>query len=256
MTSTNPEIKRLLGTDGKFGEWHRPHQRLGGPHHQGRGQLRRDLRPQRRHRLAARHRPRREQALEQGRPPVRHAHPLTAHAVPATGRAPPLCQSRVTGREGLVHRGGTSSRTARRHRHSGRPGAIRAASSLTSPDPCTRTGGPKGHQSPGPTSPPREACLRGRGFAIQRRSRAEGAVRSTYSRGNMTDASLRGGSPPVAGRDRSQGPIPGSAGAARLFLIWMAWSIIANAQANLARQASLPDSASSTIPPASASRRR
>ena len=44
--SDNPEIKRLLGTEGKFGEAARPDQRLGGADRQAHGQLRRNLRAQ------------------------------------------------------------------------------------------------------------------------------------------------------------------------------------------------------------------
>src|SRR5690349_21201485 len=56
----------------------RSHQGLGDPHHQACRQLRRVFRPQCRRRLQARHRPRAEQPLEQGRNPVRAADPLTA----------------------------------------------------------------------------------------------------------------------------------------------------------------------------------
>ena len=70
--SDNPEIKRLLGTEGKFGEAHRPDQRLGRAHHQARRQLRRDLRAQCRRGLAAEDQARPERAVDQGRPAIRH----------------------------------------------------------------------------------------------------------------------------------------------------------------------------------------
>ena len=79
--SESPTIKRILGADdSKIGEGDRPLQRLGRQHHQGRRQLRRDLRPQCRRRLAAQDRARPERALEQGRAPVRSADPLIDQA--------------------------------------------------------------------------------------------------------------------------------------------------------------------------------
>ncbi len=50
MKSDNPEIKRLLGTEGQVRRGPRPDQRLGLPHHQAGRQLRRDLRTNRRRR--------------------------------------------------------------------------------------------------------------------------------------------------------------------------------------------------------------
>ena len=80
LKSTNPDIRRLLGTEGEFGKAHRPRQRLGREDRQGRRQLRRDLRAQRGAEHAAQDRPRPEQPLEQGRHPVRPADPVAEQA--------------------------------------------------------------------------------------------------------------------------------------------------------------------------------
>ncbi len=78
--SENPEIKRFLGVEaetkigtdlGLDNDW-------AVQHRQGRRQLRRDLRAQRRRRLAAEDRARPERAVDQGRPAVRAADPLIA----------------------------------------------------------------------------------------------------------------------------------------------------------------------------------
>ena len=76
LESTNPDIRRLLGIEGEFGKGIGARQRLGREDRQGGRQLRRDLRAQRRHGLAAQDRPRPEQALEQGRHAVRPADPV------------------------------------------------------------------------------------------------------------------------------------------------------------------------------------
>ena len=78
VKSENPDIKRLLGTDGKYGEGIGLTPGLGGAHHQGDRQLRRDLRPQCRPRHPARHRARPQQPLDQGWHPVRPAGALSA----------------------------------------------------------------------------------------------------------------------------------------------------------------------------------
>ena len=76
--SDKPELKRAFGTDGNLGE------QLGltkdwiVADREGNRQLRRVLRAQRRLRLQARHCPRPQQPLEQGRYPVRAADPLSA----------------------------------------------------------------------------------------------------------------------------------------------------------------------------------
>ena len=75
--SDNPDIKRLLGTEGKHGEALGPDQRLGLSHHQARRQLRRGVRAQCRAGLAAEDRARAERAVEQGRIAIRAAGPLT-----------------------------------------------------------------------------------------------------------------------------------------------------------------------------------
>ena len=82
MKSDNPDIKRLLGIEGKYRRGARPDQRLGLPHHQARRQLRRDLRAQCRPGLAAEDRARPQRAVDQGRPAIRAADPLS---VPASG---------------------------------------------------------------------------------------------------------------------------------------------------------------------------
>ncbi len=51
--SDKPELKRVFGTDGNLGETARPDQGLGLPDREGRRQLRRVVRPQRRRRLQA-----------------------------------------------------------------------------------------------------------------------------------------------------------------------------------------------------------
>ena len=70
------EIKRLLGTEGNFGEAIGLTNDWAVPHHQARGQLRRELRAQRRRGFPAEDQARPERALDQGRPPVRHPGPL------------------------------------------------------------------------------------------------------------------------------------------------------------------------------------
>ena len=76
--STNPEIKRLVGTDGNYGEqlgltkdWVVRIVKLVGNY----GEV---IRAQRRVGLAAEDRPRAERAVEQGRNPIRAADPLIA----------------------------------------------------------------------------------------------------------------------------------------------------------------------------------
>ena len=83
--STNPEIKRVLGVknDGRLGGRlryrHRPRRGVGRLHHQGRRQLRRDLRAQRGRQHAAEDRARRECPVEERRPAIRTADPLIRH---------------------------------------------------------------------------------------------------------------------------------------------------------------------------------
>ena len=72
----NPEIKRLLGIGGQVRRGHRPDERLGVPDRQACRQLRRDLREERRPRLAAQDPARPECALDEGRPAIRAADPL------------------------------------------------------------------------------------------------------------------------------------------------------------------------------------
>ena len=78
MKSDNPEIKRLLGTEGKHRRGARPDQGLGLSDHQARRQLRRGLRAQCRPGLAAEDHARPQRAVDQGRPAVRAADPLSA----------------------------------------------------------------------------------------------------------------------------------------------------------------------------------
>ena len=75
--STNPDIKRFVGTEGSYGEQLGLTEGLGGPHHQAGRQLRRGIRTQCRAGLAAQDRPRSEQIVEQRRHPIRAACPLT-----------------------------------------------------------------------------------------------------------------------------------------------------------------------------------
>ncbi len=75
--SDNPAIRRLLGVEGEFRRGPRPHQRLGLPHHQGGRQLRGDLRPQCRQGFADQDQPGSERAVEQGRPAIRPADPVS-----------------------------------------------------------------------------------------------------------------------------------------------------------------------------------
>ena len=76
--SDKPELKRVFGTDGNLGESLGVTKDWVVADHQGGRQLRRILRSQRRRRLQARHRPRPQPALEQGRNSVRAADPLIA----------------------------------------------------------------------------------------------------------------------------------------------------------------------------------
>ncbi len=81
MKSTNPDVRRLLGIEGKHGE------ALGLTNDWAYGssskwELRRGLREERRRRLAAEDRARRQQPLEQGRPAVRPSDPLSLNAGP------------------------------------------------------------------------------------------------------------------------------------------------------------------------------
>ena len=72
-SSTDPVVQRILGTVGRHRQAARPGQGLGLPRHQGRRQLRRDLRAQRRPEVGAEAAARRQQPVEQGRPDVRAA---------------------------------------------------------------------------------------------------------------------------------------------------------------------------------------
>jgi hypothetical protein len=83
LKSPNPEIKRLLGVEGKFGEaigltadWAVPHRQAG-------RQLRRILREERRPGLAAEDCARPERTLDQGRPAIRPAGSLTSNQIRA-----------------------------------------------------------------------------------------------------------------------------------------------------------------------------
>ena len=76
--SDKPEMKRVFGTDGNLGEQLGLTKDWVVADREGRRQLRRILRSQRRRRLQARHCPRPQRALEQGRYPVRAADPLIA----------------------------------------------------------------------------------------------------------------------------------------------------------------------------------
>ena len=73
-----PELKRVLGTDGNFGEQLGLTKDWVVADRQGGRQLRRGVRSQCRRRLAAWHQPRPQPALDQGRHPVRAADPLIA----------------------------------------------------------------------------------------------------------------------------------------------------------------------------------
>ena len=73
LKSNQPEIRRLLGVEGNFGEQLGLEQGLGRPHRQAGRQLRRSVRTQCGNGLEARHQPRHQPALDQGRHPVRTA---------------------------------------------------------------------------------------------------------------------------------------------------------------------------------------
>ena len=78
MKSDAPDIRRLLGVEGQFGQSLGLDQRLGLSHHQGGRQLRRKLRAQCRPRLAVEDRARPERAVDQGRLAIRAAGPLNS----------------------------------------------------------------------------------------------------------------------------------------------------------------------------------
>ena len=82
MRSPSPEVKRLLGVEGKFGSRIWALGGLGVARRPGRRQLRRDLRAQPRHGLALEAAARDERALVEGRHPLRAAHPLNAQEKP------------------------------------------------------------------------------------------------------------------------------------------------------------------------------
>ena len=85
LKSDNPAIRRLLGVEGSYGEGLGLTQRLGLSHHQGRRQLRRNLRAQRGPGLADQDRARLERAVEQGRPAIRPADPVMTKFWPSGG---------------------------------------------------------------------------------------------------------------------------------------------------------------------------
>ena len=74
----NPDVKRLLGTEGNYGEQLGLTKDWAVPHHQAGRQLRRGVRAQRRAGLAAEDRARPERAVDQRRPAIRAADPLSA----------------------------------------------------------------------------------------------------------------------------------------------------------------------------------
>ena len=75
-SSTNPEIKRLLGAEGDFGKGIGLENDWVVQHRQGRRQLRRNLRAQCRRGHHSEDRPRQERPVEQGRSAIRAADPL------------------------------------------------------------------------------------------------------------------------------------------------------------------------------------
>ena len=83
MKSDQPGHQAPARHRGQLRRAARPDQRLGLPHHQACRQLRRDLREERRPGLAAEDRARPERAVDQGRPAIRPADPLSAAAIPA-----------------------------------------------------------------------------------------------------------------------------------------------------------------------------
>ena len=76
LKSTNPDVRRMLGKEGEFGKGMGLDNDWVVQIVKARRQLRRDLRPQRRRRIAPQDRPRPQQPVEQGRPAVRPADPL------------------------------------------------------------------------------------------------------------------------------------------------------------------------------------
>jgi hypothetical protein len=83
--STDPVVQRILGTTEDTGKLLGLDKELGLPRHQGRGQLRRDLRAQRRPEERAEAAARQQQPVEQGRLHVRPARALST--APAAGAA-------------------------------------------------------------------------------------------------------------------------------------------------------------------------
>ncbi len=77
MKSANPEVKRLVGTEGNYGEQLGLTKDWAYPHHQACRELRRDLREERRPGFAAQDRARHQRAVDQGRPAIRPADPLS-----------------------------------------------------------------------------------------------------------------------------------------------------------------------------------
>ena len=77
LKSNQPEIRRLVGRRGQLRRAARPDQGLGRAHRQAGRQLRRSVRAQRGNRLEARHQPRHQPAVDQGRHPVRAADPVS-----------------------------------------------------------------------------------------------------------------------------------------------------------------------------------
>ena len=144
--SDKPEIKRAVRHRRQSRRTARPDQGLGVADREGGRQLRRVLRAQRRRRLQARNCPRPQQALEQGRYPVRAADPLIAsergcgdgHRTPKTTVAAyfPSCSGRsAAGRAGAASC--SSSCSSPRS-----PGSATRSSPMPAPI-CRRSGSPR-----------------------------------------------------------------------------------------------------------------
>ena len=148
--SDKPEMKRVFGTDGNLGEQLGLTKDWVVADREGRRQLRRVLRSQRRRRLQARNCPRPQRALEQGRYPVRAADPLIASggaaAMAIEPRKPPS-QLLPKLQRALGGRAGWSGFVAPARCSSPRsPGSPTRSSPMPAPI-CRRSGSPRASAS-------------------------------------------------------------------------------------------------------------
>ena len=143
--SDKPELKRAFGTDGNLGEQLGLTKDWVVADREGNRQLRRILRAQRRLRLQARHRPRPQQPLEQGRYPVRAADPLIARGGLRRCRSNPENHRRsyfqsCSGRSAGGRAGAASCSSSCSSPRS--PGSATRSSPMPAPT-CRRSGSPR-----------------------------------------------------------------------------------------------------------------